>query len=167
MLLCVVMSTSIAVIGCGYWGRNLVRVFHEIGALAAVCDADGDLAAKFAKKYSVPARSLDELLADDAIQAVAIVAPAATHADLAGQALHAGKHVFVEKPIALRAIEAEELIALAAEYDRVLMVGHLLQYHPAFLALRELVDGGRLGRLQYVYSNRLNLGKTRPSVPAG
>ena len=117
------MSAKVAVVGCGYWGRNLVRVFHEIGALAGVCDADGDLAAKFAQKYSVPARSLDELLADDTIQAVAIVAPAAMHADLAGQALHAGKHVFVEKPIALRATEAEELIAVAAQGDRVLMVG--------------------------------------------
>ena len=138
-----------------------MRVFHDIGVLAAVCDADADLAAEFADRYSAPARNLDELLADDAIAAVAIAAPAATHADLAGHALHAGKHVFVEKPIALRATDAEELIAVAAQHDRVLMVGHLLQYHPAFLALRELVDAGGLGRLQYIYSNRLNLGKIR------
>ena len=161
MLISRSMSTSVAVIGCGYWGRNLVRVFQEIGALAAVCDADANLAAQFADQYSVPALSLGDLLADDAIQAVAIAAPAAAHADLAGQALHAGKHVFVEKPIALRATDAEELIAVAAQGDRVLMVGHLLQYHPAFLALRELIGNGRLGRLQYIYSNRLNLGKIR------
>jgi predicted dehydrogenase/acetyltransferase-like isoleucine patch superfamily enzyme len=155
------MSTSVAVIGCGYWGRNLVRVFHDIGVLSAVCDADAGVAAAHAQEYGVPARELDEILVDEAIAAVAIAAPAAQHADLAGAALQAGKHVFVEKPIALRATDAEELIAMASEQERVLMVGHLLQYHPAFLALRGLIDGGRLGRLQYIYSNRLNLGKIR------
>jgi predicted dehydrogenase/acetyltransferase-like isoleucine patch superfamily enzyme len=155
------MNVSVAVIGCGYWGRNLVRVFDDIGALAAVCDASASVAAEHASKYGVPARALDEILADDAIPAVAIAAPAAAHAELAGQALRAGKHVFVEKPLALRSTDAEELIARAAERERVLMVGHLLHYHPAFLALRELIAAGRLGRLQYIYSNRLNLGKIR------
>jgi predicted dehydrogenase/acetyltransferase-like isoleucine patch superfamily enzyme len=155
------MGVPVAVVGCGYWGRNLVRVFHEIGALAAVSDADVELAGEFAAKYSVPARDFDQVLADPDIAAVAIAAPAAVHATLAGRALQAGKHVFVEKPIALRATDAEELVALAAERDRVLMVGHLLQYHPAYLALRDLIGAGRLGRLQYVYSNRLNLGKIR------
>ena len=155
------MSTSVAVIGCGYWGRNLVRVFNEIGALVAVCDADRNVAAEFAEKHSVPALSLDEVLADDGIDAVAIVTPAATHATVAAQALRAGKHVFVEKPVALSSLDAEELIALADEQGLTLMVGHLLQYHPAFMALRRLIESGRLGRLQYIYSNRLNLGKIR------
>jgi predicted dehydrogenase/acetyltransferase-like isoleucine patch superfamily enzyme len=155
------MSTSVAVIGCGYWGRNLVRVFHEIGALAAVCDADSKRAAELAGTYSVPARALDEILGDDAVGTVAIATPASSHADLVRQALQAGKHVFVEKPLALRSTDAEEVIAMAAAADRVLMVGHLLHYHPAFLRLREVIDAGRLGRLQYIYSNRLNLGKIR------
>jgi predicted dehydrogenase/acetyltransferase-like isoleucine patch superfamily enzyme len=155
------MSASVVVVGCGYWGRNHVRVFHEIGALAAVCDADPKRAAEHAEAYSVPARLLDEVLADGTIDAVVIATPAASHADLAGQALRAGKHVLVEKPLALRSTDAEELIAMAAGGGQVLMVGHLLQYHPAFLRLRELIDSGRLGRLQYVYSNRLNLGKIR------
>jgi predicted dehydrogenase/acetyltransferase-like isoleucine patch superfamily enzyme len=161
MVLSGVMNPSVAVIGCGYWGRNLVRVFAEIGALAAVCDADTDVAAEHAETHGVAARGLDEILADDSIPAVAIAAPAAQHGDLAGRALRADKHVFVEKPIALRATDAEELIAQAGEQGRVLMVGHLLQYHPGFLALRELIAAGRLGRLQYIYSNRLNLGKIR------
>ncbi|MGD8331035.1 MAG: Gfo/Idh/MocA family oxidoreductase, partial [Acidobacteriota bacterium] len=155
------MGVSIAVIGCGYWGRNLVRNFHQIGALASVCDVDSEVATEQARRCGVAARDLEEILADDTIAAVAIAAPAAAHAELAGQALRAGKHVFVEKPLALRATDAEELIALAEERDRVLMVGHLLHYHPAFLALRELIAAGRLGRLQYIYSNRLNLGKIR------
>lgn len=155
------MNPSVALIGCGYWGRNLARVFHEIAALAAVCDVDAEVGEAHAERYGVPARSVDEILADDAVPAVAIATPAAAHAELAGRALQAGKHVFVEKPLALRATDAEELIALAAEHERVLMVGHLLQYHPAFLALRELIAAGRLGRLQYIYSNRLNLGKIR------
>ena len=92
------MDPLVGVVGCGYWGRNLVRVFRDIGALADVCDADADLAAEFADKYSVPARTLDDLLADDTIQAVAIASPAATHADLAGQALQAGKHSSLKSP---------------------------------------------------------------------
>ena len=95
------------------------------------------------------------------IAAVAIAAPAAHHASLARAALEAGKHVFVEKPLALTLVEAERLCQLAEQRDRCLMVGHLLQYHPAFIALRDLVNRGELGRLQYLYSNRLNLGKVR------
>ena len=155
------MSVGVSVVGCGYWGRNLVRVFHEMGVLAAVCDADPKVADQFARKYSVPARNLDEILADDSSSAVAIAVPAVQHAKLASCALWAGKDVFVEKPIALQVTDAEELIAVAAKQGRVLMVGHLLQYHPAFLKLRELIAEGHLGRIQYVYSHRLNLGKIR------
>ncbi len=151
----------IAVIGCGYWGKNLVRVFAELGALAALVDAHPPTVAALQAKHGGRAMSFEEALADDEIDAVAIAAPAALHHRLAKEALKAGKHVFVEKPLALEVAEAQELCELAERLDRRLMVGHLLQYHPAFLKLKELVREGRLGRLQYLYSNRLNLGKIR------
>jgi UDP-2-acetamido-3-amino-2,3-dideoxy-glucuronate N-acetyltransferase len=151
----------IAAIGAGYWGRNIVRNLAALGALAAICDPDEAAAAPLAERHAVPVRDFSSLLADPAIDAVAIAAPAALHAALARAALEAKKHVFVEKPLALTLPEAEALVRLAAAQDRRLMVGHLLQYHPAFLKLAELVRGGALGRLQYLYSNRLNLGKVR------
>lgn len=154
-------APRIAVIGCGYWGKNLVRNFAELGALGAVCDADADAAAGFAKAWSVPALGWSEVLADKRLQAVAVAAPAILHARLAREALLAGKDVFVEKPLALDVGEAEALCRIAEANGRVLMVGHLLQYHPAFLKLRDMVDAGDLGHLQYIYSNRLNLGKIR------
>jgi UDP-2-acetamido-3-amino-2,3-dideoxy-glucuronate N-acetyltransferase len=151
----------IAVVGCGYWGKNLVRVFAELGALAGLVDAyqptvDGLIAA-----HGGRAMTLEGALADPGIDAVAIAAPAAVHHQLAKRALNGGKHVFVEKPLSLEVAQARELCELAERLDRRLMVGHLLQYHPAFLKLKELVRAGRLGRLQYLYSNRLNLGKIR------
>jgi len=151
----------VAVIGCGYWGKNLVRNFAELGALAAIGDPDPGTAANLSQRFDAPARSLDHVLDDPSIAAVAIAAPATLHASLARAALEAGKHVFVEKPLALTLVEAERLCRLAEERDRCLMVGHLLQYHPAFIALRDVVRRGELGRLQYLYSNRLNLGKVR------
>jgi UDP-2-acetamido-3-amino-2,3-dideoxy-glucuronate N-acetyltransferase len=154
-------AVRVAVIGCGYWGRNLVRNFAELGALAAICDPDQAAAEPLAARYHAPLRELDAVLRDPAIGAVAIAAPAAQHALLARAAIEAGKHVFVEKPLALTVPEAERLVELAQLHDRRLMVGHLLQYHPAFEALRDLVREGVLGRLQYLYSNRLNLGKVR------
>src|SRR5437763_1776775 len=155
------MPVPVAVIGCGYWGRNLVRNFAELGALAAICDPDQATASQLSARYGAPVRALEPMLRDPAIVGVAIAAPAAQHAALATAALEAGKHVFVEKPLALTVPEAEGLCTLAEQRGRVLMVGHLLQYHPAFIALRELVRDGALGRLQYLYSNRLNLGKVR------
>jgi UDP-2-acetamido-3-amino-2,3-dideoxy-glucuronate N-acetyltransferase len=151
----------VAVVGTGHWGRNLVRVLGELGALAAVCDVDVQRAAQLGAAHGAPARELSDVLADAAVEAVVVAAPAALHASLATRCLQADKHVFVEKPLALEVAEAEALVALAAERGRVLMVGHLLQYHPVFTALRGLVADGRIGRLQYVYSNRLNLGKFR------
>jgi predicted dehydrogenase/acetyltransferase-like isoleucine patch superfamily enzyme len=153
--------TRIAMLGCGFWGKNLVRVFHELGALASITDLDQAITAPLEARYQVPSRPLQDVLADPAIIGVAIATPAEQHYAHARDALLAGKHVFVEKPLALTVAQAEELQALAASAGRVLMVGHLLQYHPAFIRLRELVRGGLLGRLQYVYSNRLNLGKVR------
>ena len=157
------MSSDIrlAVAGCGGWGRNLVRNFAELGALAAVCDASPDRAAEHAGKHGVPARDWRDVLDDPDVPAVAIATPAASHATLVEEALNAGKHVFVEKPIALDVDAAERLCTLAERLDRRLMVGHLLQYHAGFRRLLGLVGEGRLGRLQYIYSNRLNLGKIR------
>src|SRR6476660_9347453 len=151
----------VAVIGCGYWGKNLVRNFAELGSLTAICDPDRATATELSQRFAAPVRDLDDVLGDSGIDAVAIAAPAVQHAALATAAIEAGKHVFVEKPLALTAVEAERLCELADRRDRRLMVGHLLQYHPAFVALRDLVREGALGRLQYVYSNRLNLGKVR------
>ena len=151
----------VAVIGCGYWGRNLVRDFHGLGALAAVSDTDADTAKAMAEQYDVAAMTVDEILADDAIDGVVIAAPAEVHADLALKAFAAGKHVYVEKPISLDIDDAEKMIAAAKEADRLLMVGHLLQYHPVFMKLKELVANGELGNLRYVYSRRLSLGKLR------
>ena len=155
------MAVRVGVVGCGYWGRNLVRVFHELGVLCAVCDVDVALATEFSAEYSVPSLEWMEIIEDSSIDAVAIATPAAGHSTQALQLLQAGKHVFVEKPLALHSYEAEEIIALANQGERVLMVGHLLQYHPAFLALRDLTEADKLGRLQYIYSNRLNFGKVR------
>ena len=155
------MAVRVGVVGCGYWGRNLVRVFHELGVLCAVCDVDVALATEFSSKYSVPSLEWAEILEDSSIDAVAIATPAEVHSTQALQSLQADKHVFVEKPLALHSYEAEKIIALANQGERVLMVGHLLQYHPAFLALCDLTEAGKLGRLQYIYSNRLNFGKVR------
>lgn len=156
-----VEGVRVGVVGSGYWGRNLVRNFAELGSLACICDANAEVASSLAALYASRPMAFDELLADASIPAVAIAAPAALHADLARAALRAGKHVFVEKPLALRVDDAEKLCDLAEARRLTLMVGHLLQYHPAFIKLHQLVREGELGRLRYFYSNRLNLGKVR------
>jgi UDP-2-acetamido-3-amino-2,3-dideoxy-glucuronate N-acetyltransferase len=155
------MTTEVAVIGCGHWGRNHVRNFAALKALAAVYDRDNEVARRFAKEYGVVTADFMTLLREATIKAMVIAAPAEQHFILAREALLAGKHVLVEKPLALQTSEAEELCRIAESGGLVLMVGHLLQYHPAFLKLKQLVAEGALGRLQYLYSNRLNLGKIR------
>jgi UDP-2-acetamido-3-amino-2,3-dideoxy-glucuronate N-acetyltransferase len=153
---------GIAVIGSGYWGKNLVRNFSELGALAAVCDSRPETLARVAQQYGVPTyASPTEVLTRADIEAVVIAAPAAQHYELSKAALLAGKDVYVEKPIALRVGDGEELVALAAHRQRILMVGHILEYHPAIIELKRLVISGELGRIQYIYSSRLNLGKVR------
>ena len=151
----------VAVIGAGHWGKNIVRNFAALGALAAVVDQDRSTAQALCAVHGGAATSFEDVLTDASIAAVAVATPALLHHRFAKAALEAGKHVFVEKPLALRLEQAEELVTLAERLDRRLMVGHLLQYHPAFLKLKELVREGCLGRLQYLYSNRLNLGKIR------
>jgi UDP-2-acetamido-3-amino-2,3-dideoxy-glucuronate N-acetyltransferase len=155
-------TPKVAVVGCGYWGKNLVRNFHQLGSLAAICDSDTPRLEEMSAKYGVkPIDDFGPLLKQDEIQAVVISAPAALHHRLAKQALLAGKDVFVEKPLALHVEEGEELARLAQKQGRILMVGHLLQYHPAILELKKLISEGELGRVEYIYSSRLNLGKLR------
>ena len=149
----------IAVAGCGHWGRNLVRNFAALGALAAVHDTDAEIAAAMAAEHGAPACAFEDILADPAIDALVIAAPAVQHYALAREAIEAGKHVFCEKPLALEVAQAEHLVELAAARERVLMVGHRLQYHPAFLCLFDMRAEGRRGRLHCPYSNRLNLGQ--------
>ncbi len=155
------VSPLVAVAGCGHWGRNLVRNFAELGALAAVVDAQSDRAAEFGVRYGVPGRDWASVLGDPDIDAVALATPAERHASMALEALAHGKHVFVEKPLALAVADGERVAADAATAHRTVMVGHLLQYHPAFLRLGELVRAGEVGRIQYLYSSRLNLGRIR------
>ena len=154
-------NPRVAVTGCGYWGKNLVRNFHGLGALAAITDTNQSLAEKMAAEHDSVSRPWEDVLADPAIDGVVLATPAEAHARMCEAALLAGKHVFVEKPLALHLGEAEALSRLSRETGKTLMVGHLLQSHPAFLRLKEMVRAGELGRLQYLYSNRLNLGKVR------
>jgi UDP-2-acetamido-3-amino-2,3-dideoxy-glucuronate N-acetyltransferase len=150
-------------VGCGYWGRNLARNLFQMGHLSVVCDASAKVLkeVKSAYKGVRTTRDFDSLLGDSKVKAVALAAPAAQHYELARQALKAGKDVFVEKPLALRVPEAEELVELARRHKRILMVGHILEYHPAVRKLKEIVDSGELGDVHYVYSTRVNLGKVR------
>lgn len=153
----------LAVVGAGYWGKNLVRNFHAIGALHAICDSDRELLENLKQQYTPEkiVTAYSDILRDRDIHAVAIATPAETHGDLVREALLAGKDVFVEKPLCLSVRTGQELVKLAEDKGQILMVGHLLWYHPAVLKLKELIDKGELGRIQYVYSNRLNLGKIR------
>lgn len=154
---------NIAVVGSGYWGRNLVRVFNELGCLSSVCDCNNNLLSDIKKKYPhIKINSkFSGILNDKEINAVVISLPAEMHYSYAKETILSGKDVFVEKPLALNHIEANELMKLAEERNKIIMVGHLMQYHPAFIKLKELVNAGELGRIQYLYSNRLNLGKIR------
>jgi UDP-2-acetamido-3-amino-2,3-dideoxy-glucuronate N-acetyltransferase len=159
----VLCPPGLAVIGSGYWGRNLVRNYDDLGVLKLVCDKNETLLAQFKEQYPNvdTCLAINEVISREDIQAVVIATPAETHFVLAREVLLAGKHVFVEKPLVLYENEAEELIKLSEEKKVVLMVGHLLQYHPVFVRLRELAAKGELGRINYVYSHRLNLGKIR------
>ena len=157
------MSRDLAVIGCGYWGRNLVRVFSQLGALRCVCDTDKTHydALDFPGPRPAFADDLKQVLDDPSLPAVAVATPAATHYEVVRRCLEAGKDVFVEKPLALNARQGEELVALAQRRAAVLMVGHILLYHPAVVRLRQLIQEGALGRILYCYSNRLNMGLIR------
>ena len=156
-------APQIAIIGCGYWGKNLIRNYHNLGALKLICDKNETALADFKSQYADvdTCIALADVLSRKDIAGVVISSPAETHFSIARESLLAGKNVFVEKPLTLHAQEARELIALAKEKNKVLMVGHLLQYHPVFMHLKEMASSGELGRINYIYSHRLNLGKIR------
>lgn len=154
---------NIAVLGCGYWGQNLVRNFYQIGALRLVCDPaePGRVrAGQIAPGIEICDR-FDAVFGNPEIDAVVLATPAETHHPLGLAALRAGKDVLVEKPLALDFRQGVELENAARENRRILMVGHLLEYHPAILAIRDLLTQKALGRVNYIYSNRLNFGKIR------
>lgn len=154
---------NIAVIGAGYWGRNLVRNFYQLGVLKTVCDASPAIQKEISDAYQdvTVADDIAAVLNDQEIQGVVIAAPAALHLDLGRKALLADKHIFVEKPLALTYADGETLVKLARERQKVLFVGHILNYHAAVIRLKEMIRKGEIGRLQYLYSRRLSLGKIR------
>jgi predicted dehydrogenase len=154
---------KVGLVGLGYWGPNLARNFDDLGVLVGLCDIDSELRGRFAARYPNVTMHADyaELLADPEVDAVVVATPVPTHYALAKQALEAGKHVFVEKPPAMRASEMEELVTLAAERDLVLMPGHLLLYHPGVQRVKQLIDAGDLGEIFCIYANRQNLGVIR------
>jgi len=155
------MKKNIAVIGCGHWGKNLVRNFSELGALGAICDPDNVLADKFSELYQVKSLSFSEIISSENIQGIVLAVPAPLHAEMAIKAMDAGKHVYVEKPLAMNDKEASQMIKKSDKMNVKLMVGHLLQYHPVFIKAREIANSGELGTLNYIYSNRLSFGKIR------
>ena len=156
---------SIAVVGVGGWGKNLARNYYQIpeAELRYICDLDQDKLDQFSLQFpgTRTTRSFDELLQDESLQVVAIATTGPTHYALCKSALEAGKDVYVEKPFVLNVPEAEELTELAERLDRVLMVGHLLEYHPVVTHLKEMITAGELGDIHYIYSQRLNLGTVR------
>ena len=154
---------GVGVVGTGYWGRNLVRNFHQLRVLRTIYDKNETALRQFQKDYPQLelSLSLNDVLSRPDIQGIVVATPAETHFVIAREALLSGKHVFVEKPLVLLEKEGEELIAIAKDKNLILMVGHLLQYHPVFTHLRQLALSGELGRINYIYSHRLNLGKIR------
>ena len=153
----------IAVVGVGYWGKNIVRNFYELGVLEVLCDSESSVEETCKSQYQGVRFGSDyhEVLCDDSIDAVALATPAVTHYEMAKAALEAGKDVLVEKPLATDVRHGEDLVKLAEAKRRILMVGHILRYHPAILKLQKLIQDGALGKINYLYSNRLNIGKIR------
>ncbi len=160
----------VGVVGLGYWGPNLARNFDRLpdAELRWICDGCDEARARWAAAFPAARATaeLDELLADDELDAVVVATDVPSHAGIAVRALAAGKHCFVEKPLAVSVADAERVVEAAREADRVLMVGHLLEYHPGVERLKGLVDAGELGDVRYIYSNRLNLGKLRANENA-
>jgi predicted dehydrogenase len=159
----------IGVVGLGYWGPNLARNFDSLPdvELAWLSDDSPEQVGRQLQRFpSARAGSFEELLADRELDAIALATPVPTHAQRATRVLEAGKHCFVEKPLARSAGQAESVVAAARASGRTLMVGHLLEYHPGLEMLKQLVDEGELGTVHYIYGNRLNLGKLRPEENA-
>lgn len=154
-------DSKVALLGCGMWGRNIARNLASLSALTAVYDTHPDRAASFAKEFDASALSLDAILKDDTICAVAIAASATTHKDLALAALDAGKHVYIEKPMALTLKDAKAIQDKAQEIRRGVMVGHLIRYHSAFVTLQACVADHMIGKIKHIQANRLAMGRIR------
>ena len=154
---------NICVVGCGHWGKNLARNFNALGHLYSVCESDPTRLQSFASLYSgaKPYAHLEAALADSELDAVVLATPAEEHCRMAMAALRAGKDVFVEKPLTLDWKDGLEMVETAHHLSRILMVGHLLRYHPAILKVQQLVARESFGRIEYIYSNRLSMGKIR------
>jgi len=154
---------TVGLAGIGYWGKNLLRNLHELGVLHTACDASEEVLKLWQEKYPQInyTYTFEKLIQIPEIMAVVISTPASTHYELVKQSLYHDKDVFVEKPLALTVREAHELIEIAERKKKILMVGHILQYHPAVIKLKELITSGQLGKIQYIYTNRLNIGKLR------
>jgi UDP-2-acetamido-3-amino-2,3-dideoxy-glucuronate N-acetyltransferase len=154
---------QVAVVGTGYWGKNLVRNYFALGALRVVCDKNPNTLEHFVNTYPgvQGVLSVSEILGNSDIEGVVIATPAETHAQLVRECILAGKDVYVEKPLCLSTQEGRDLVQLAQSRNRILMVGHLLWYHPTVRKLKEIISAGELGRILYIYSNRLNMGKLR------
>lgn len=153
---------KITVVGCGHWGKNIVRNLASLGALGAVADKDMARAQQLADIYGVPTVSMDAAIQDEKYPALAIVTPVITHAKLVAEALNAGKDVFVEKPLAMSAAIAEHHLKLAQANKGILMVGHLLRYHPAFMKLLEQVHAGAIGKIRHIAAHRLHYWPMHP-----
>lgn len=154
-------AVSTAVIGAGDWGKNHVRKFHELGSLKAICESNPTTAQKMHDDFGVINKSFDDIINDPDIDAIVLATPAVTHKELGLKAIEQGKHLFIEKPIALNSIDAEIITKAAEEKGLILMIGHLLQYHPCFERMKKLVKDGDLGELRHVHSRRFNIGKFR------
>jgi UDP-2-acetamido-3-amino-2,3-dideoxy-glucuronate N-acetyltransferase len=155
------MKKNIAVIGCGYWGKNLVRNFSELGALYSVSDVDSETAKKYANQYQVKYLTFDETINDANIKGIVLTVPAKLHASMAIEAMKKGKHIFVEKPLALNETDAKLMVKTSKKNNVKLMVGHLLHYHPIFKEIKKIVEKGEIGKLEYIQSSRLGFGRYR------
>ncbi len=154
-------NKNIAVVGCGYWGKNLVRNFFELGSLKSLYDYDDNTAVGLAKSYGVESSSFQQILNDNQIKGVVVATPAIQHFKIAKDCILAGKNVFVEKPLALNIEDANELVELSEQNNVEIMVGHLLRYHPVFIELLRITKQGRLGDIFYISSTRHSFGKMR------
>ena len=152
---------NIALIGCGNWGKNIARNLHQLGSLACIYDSNKKLSEKLSHEYMLPTFELNKIYEDQNINAIVIASPAITHKDLAIEALKNNKDVFIEKPFCLSLLDAQKLSELAVNNNRVLMVGHLINYHNAFIKMKELIKNGKIGVLQNIRANRLALGAIR------
>ena len=152
---------NIGLIGCGMWGRNLARNLAQLQALAAVADRNQKSAEEFASQFDVVATPIDAILSDGNVSGIVVATSARSHVDLAIQILNSGKHVYVEKPLALNLADAQEVAAAAKRNNRQVMVGHLIRYHAAFIELQEQVRAGAIGKLRHIQANRLAMGRIR------